>query len=139
MQSSERAIDLSAIGSTHEEADTRLIVHCVNRVLTTQLYRQGIRITCCFLSHMPHIPCPNLYMMSGTATKRNYFNISVIYENLPAGSVSAFAAFSCLNGLRYNILHMQLATKIGLEIIPKAPHTSFLLISRGRANRTLKK
>lgn len=30
VQSSERATDLSALKATHEEADTRLIVHCVN-------------------------------------------------------------------------------------------------------------
>ena len=85
------------------------------------------------VAHVSHVPSPNLYMMSGTATKRNYFNIRAFYENLPAGSVSALAAFSCLNGLRLNILHVQPVTKISLEI-PKAPHTSFLS-RRERANR----
>ena len=86
------------------------------------------------VAHVSHVPSPNLYMMSGTATKRNYFNIRAFYENLPAGSVSALTAFSCLNGLRLNTLHMQPVTKISLEIIPKAPHTSFLS-RRERANR----
>ena len=45
------------------------------------------------VTHVPHIPCPNLYMMSGTATKRKYFNIRAIYENLPTGSVSALLPF----------------------------------------------
>ena len=33
VQSSERAIDLSALRATHEEADTRLMVNCVNSSL----------------------------------------------------------------------------------------------------------
>ena len=37
-------------------------------------------------------------MMSGRATKRKYFNIRAIYENLPAGSVSALLAFHVLTG-----------------------------------------
>ena len=72
VQSSERAIDLSALKATHEEADTRLILHCVNNSLDNIVV--SARDTKAFLllvAHVPHIPCPNLYMMSGTAAKRN--------------------------------------------------------------------
>lgn len=50
------------------------------------------------VAHVPHISSTNLYMMSGTATKRKYFNIGEIYENLPAGSVSALLPFHALTG-----------------------------------------
>ena len=37
-------------------------------------------------------------LWSGTATKRKYFNIRAIYENLPAGSVTALPPFHALTG-----------------------------------------
>jgi len=68
--SSERAIDLSALRVTHEEADTRLIVHCVNSSLDSIVVSaRDTDVLLLLIAHVPHIPCPNLYMMSGTATK----------------------------------------------------------------------
>ena len=52
VQSSERVIDLSALKATHEEADTRLILHCVNSSLDSIVVSARIRMSCCFLSHM---------------------------------------------------------------------------------------
>ena len=37
-------------------------------------------------------------MMSGTASKRKYYNIKAIYENLPAGSTEALLSFHALTG-----------------------------------------
>ena len=88
VQSSDRAIDLSALRATQEEADTRLIVHCVNSSLDSIVVSaRDTDVLLLLIAHVPHIPCPYLYMMSGTATKHKYFNIRAIYENLPAGSV----------------------------------------------------
>lgn len=99
VQASERATDLSALKATHEEADTRLIVHCVNSNLDNIVVSaRDTDVLLLLIAHVPHIPCPNLYMMSGTATKRRYFNIRAIYENLPAGSVSARLPFHALTG-----------------------------------------
>jgi len=97
VQSSERAIDLSALRATHEEADTRLMVNCVNSSLdNVVVLARDTDVLLLLIAHVPHIPCPNLYMMSGTATKRKYFNIRAIYENLSAGSVSALPPFHAL-------------------------------------------
>ena len=93
--------DLSALKATHKEADTRLIVHCVNSSLDNIVVStRDTDMSCCFLSHVfpRHIPCPNLHMMSETATKRKYIKIRTIYENLPAGSVSALLPFHALTG-----------------------------------------
>ena len=103
VQSSERAIDLSALKATHEEADTRLMVHCVNSSLDNVVVSaRNTNVLLLLIAHVPHIPCPNLYthlyMMSGTATKRKYFNIRAIYENLSAGSVSSLPPFHVLTG-----------------------------------------
>ena len=100
MQSLERAIDLSALRGTREEADTtRLIVHCVNSSLNNIVVSaRDTDVLLLLVAHIPHIPCPNLYMMSGTAKTRKYFNIRAIYENLPAGSVSALLPFHALTG-----------------------------------------
>ena len=94
MQSLGRAIDLSALKATHEEADTRLRVHCVNRSLDNVVVSgRDTDVLLLLITHVPHISCPNLYMMSGTATKRKYFNIRAIYENLSAGFYPLFCLF----------------------------------------------
>ena len=99
VQSSERAIDLSALRATHEEADTRLIVHCVNSSLNNIVVSaRDTDVLLLLVAHAPHINCPNLYMMSGTAKKQKYFNIRAIHENLLAGSVSALLPFHALTG-----------------------------------------
>ena len=83
----------------------------------------------------PHIPCPNLYMMSGTVTKRKYFNIRAIYESLPAGSVSAILPFDALTGCDTTSFICNHSNS--LDSIPKAPHNSFLT-QRGRTNQSKK-
>ena len=99
MQSSERVIDLSALKATHEEGDTRLILHCVNSSLENIVVSaRDTDVLLLHVAHIPHISCPNLYMMSGTATKRKYFNIKAICDNLPAGSVSALLPIHALTG-----------------------------------------
>lgn len=96
MQSSERAIDLRA---THEQADTRLIIHSVNSNLNNiAVSARDTDDLLLFIAHVHLIRYPNLYMMSGIATKRKYFIIRVMYENLPAGSVSALLPFHALTG-----------------------------------------
>ena len=70
VQSSQRAIDLSALKATHEEADTRLILHCVNSSLDNiVLSARDTDVLLLLISHVPHIPCPYLYTMSGPSTK----------------------------------------------------------------------
>ena len=99
VQSSERVIDPSALKATHKEADTRLILHCVNSSLDNIVVSaRDTDVLLLLVAHISHTSCPNLYMMSGTATKRKYFNIRAIYENLPAGSVFALLPLHALTG-----------------------------------------
>ena len=105
VQPSERGIDPSALRATHEEADTRLIVYCVNSSLNNIVVSaRDTDVLLLLVTHAPHIPCPNLYMMSGTAKRRKYFNIRAIYENLPAGSVSVVLPFHSLMGCETTFL-----------------------------------
>jgi len=68
VQSSERAIDLSALKATHEEADTCLIVHCINSSLDNVVVSaRDTDVLLLLIADVPHILRPNLYMMSGTA------------------------------------------------------------------------
>ena len=99
VQSSEGAIDLPALRATHEEADTRLIGHCVNSSLNNIVVSaRDTDVVLLLVAHVPYIACPNLYMMFGTAKNRKYFNVRAIHENLPAGSVSALLPFHALTG-----------------------------------------
>ena len=135
VQSSERAIYLSALMATHREADTRVIAHCVNSSLHNIVLSSRDTDVLLLLVTRPHIPCPNLYMMSGSATKRKYFNIRAIYKNLPTGSVSALLPLDALTGCDTTSFICNHSNS--LDSIPKASHTSFLTW-KGRANRRKK-
>jgi hypothetical protein len=102
VQSSDRSgelIDVSDFSATHEEADTRLILHCAKSNLDTIVVSaRDTDVLLLLIAHAPHIPCTNLWMKSGTAAKRKYYNIKAIYENLPAGSTKALLPFHALTG-----------------------------------------
>lgn len=99
VRSSEMAIDLSPLKAAHEEADTRLILHCVHTNCDNIVVSaRDTDVLLLLVAHSSEIPCTNLFMMSGTAAKRKYFNIRAISENLPAASVSALLPFHALTG-----------------------------------------
>lgn len=102
VQSSDRSgqlLDVSVFNATHEEADTRLIFHCAKSSLDTIVVSaRDTDVLLLLIAHAPRIPCTNLWMMSGTAAKRKYYNIKSIYENLPSGSAEALLPFHALTG-----------------------------------------
>lgn len=75
-QSSNQVVDPSVFCAEHEEADVLLLL----------------------VAHSPNIPPANVWMMAGTATRRKFFNIRAISDNLPAGSLSALLPFHALTG-----------------------------------------
>ena len=66
--------------------------------------------------------------------KKKVFQHQGYLRKSPSWFYICSSAFSCLNGLQYNILHMQPFKEICLESIPKAPHTPFLT-RRGRVSQ----
>jgi len=55
VQLSERGIDLSALKATHEEADTRLMVHCVNSSLDNVVVSaRDTDVLLHLIAHVPH-------------------------------------------------------------------------------------
>ena len=80
-------VDVSGLCGIHEEADTRLILHCVNNNCNTVVVSARDE---------PCIPSTNVYMMAGTAKKRKYYNVRAISRSLPLGSLSALLPFHAL-------------------------------------------
>lgn len=66
VQSSERAINLSALKATQDEADTRLILHCVNNSHDNIVVSvRDTDVLLLLVAHVPHFPSTSL---SGTVT-----------------------------------------------------------------------
>ena len=127
IQSSERVIDLSALKATHEEADARLILYCVNSSLDNIVV--SARETDVLLLLVRHIRHDVWH-----SHKAKVFQHQGDLRKSSSWFCIRSSAISCLNGLRHNILDMQTFKEISLKIIFTAPHTSFFK-RRGRANR----
>ena len=102
VQSSDRLgelMDVRFFKAAHEEADTCLILHCTKSSLDTIVVSaRDTDVLLLLIAHATHISCTNLWMMSGTAAKRKYYNIKAIYKNLPTGSADALLPFYAITG-----------------------------------------
>ena len=91
---SSKTTDLSFLRSTHEEADTRLVLHAVHcKFNTVVVSSRDTDVLLLLVSHFPHAQCENLWLMSGTSNKRRYVPIEAVFSNLPKDSAPALLPF----------------------------------------------
>ncbi len=87
VKSSTGATDLGPLKSTHEEADTRLVLHAVHSqfhtVVVSSRYTDVLLL---LLSHFKIMQCQHIWMKSGTSKKRRYIPIDAVFNKLPSGS-----------------------------------------------------
>jgi hypothetical protein len=84
VQSSQPTTDLSALAATHDEADTRLVLHGINNDCSNVVVSaRDTDVLLMMVSHFPPFTCQNRWMMSGTAKKRKYIPIKNIFDKLP--------------------------------------------------------
>ena len=85
--------------STHEEADTRLILHAVqSQFKTVVVSSRDTDVLILLISHFQHMQCEHLWMMSGTSKKRSYIPINDVFNEIPKGSKASLLAFHAFTG-----------------------------------------
>ena len=98
-QSSSETVDPSVFCADHEEADTRIILHCIaNSCDSVVVLARDTDVLLLLVAHSPSIQATNVWMMAGTAAKRKFFNIRAIVQNLPPECLPALLPFHALTG-----------------------------------------
>ena len=99
VKSSTGAINLGPLKLTHEEADTRLVLHAVHSQFhTVVVSSRDTDVLLLLVSHFQRMQCQHIWMKSGTSKKRRYIPIDEVFNKLPSGSPSSMLAFHALTG-----------------------------------------
>jgi hypothetical protein len=99
VKSSRSSTNLSSLRATHEEADTRLLLHVINNDANTVVVSaRDTDVLLILVSHFARVNCENLWMMAGTAKKRKYIPIGPVFHNLPPNSVDSLLPFHGITG-----------------------------------------
>jgi len=99
VKSSKGTTDLTPLKSTHEEADTRLVLHAVHSQFNTVVVSsRDTDVLLLLVSHFRRMQCEHLWMMSGTSKKRRYIPIVAVFNKLPRGSAASLLAYHALTG-----------------------------------------
>ena len=99
VKSSTGGTDLGPLKSTHEEADTRLVMHAVHSQFhTVVVSSRDTDVLLLLVSHFQRMQCQHLWMKSGTSKKRRCIPIDAVFNKLPGGSASSLVAFHALTG-----------------------------------------
>ena len=99
VRSSKETTYVNALRSTHEEADTRLMLHSVHSQFKTAVVSSRVTdVLLLLVSHFPLVQCEPLWMMSGTSKKRRYMPIVSVFNNLPRNSYTALIPLNALTG-----------------------------------------
>ena len=79
VKSSTGATDLGSLKSTHQEADTRLVLHDVHSHFhTVVVSSRDTDVLLLIVSHFQRMQCQHLWMKSGTSKKRRYIPIDPV-------------------------------------------------------------
>lgn len=101
VRSSKPTTDLTHLKATHEEADTRLVLHAVHassQFNTVVVSSRDTDVLVLLVSHFTRVQCEHLWMLSGTTNKRRYIPIDAVFNNLPRDSATTLLPFHALTG-----------------------------------------
>ena len=99
VRSSKTRTDLTQLIATHEEADTRLVLHAVHsRYNTVVVSSRDTDVLVLLVSHFSNAQCEHLWVISGTAKSRRYIPIDAVFSKLPRGSATTLLPFHALTG-----------------------------------------
>ena len=99
VQASKATTNISNLNATHEEADTRMVLHCIhNSSETIVVSARDTDVLLLLVAHCDHVQSNNLWLMAGAAKIRKYFNISKIYDTLSENTVPALLPYHSLTG-----------------------------------------
>lgn len=101
VEASKTDIDLESLAAKHEEADTRVIVHCIeSQSSAIVVAARDTAILLLLIAHFHKIPCSKVWLKCGTSKKRKYVPIHTIVENLqlPPDVLESVVAFHAITG-----------------------------------------
>ena len=99
VRSSQRETNLTHLESTHEEADTRLVLRAMHSEFNTVVVAsRDTDVLLVLLSHFKRAKCKHLWMMSGTSKKRRYILIGDVFNKLPGNSAAFLLPHHALTG-----------------------------------------
>lgn len=97
VKSSHPTLDLSMVEADHEEADTRLILHCIHAHLESMVvYVRDTDVLVLMLAHYDKMGCTNLLMKAGTSKHQRYIPVHDIHRQVPIEQVSSILAFHAM-------------------------------------------
>lgn len=102
VESSDPTVITENLIALHEEADTRIVLLCIeNQSSSIVVAARDTDVLVLLLAHFPKMPCSKIWMKAGTATKRKYIPIHSIVEQLSLddSAVQDIIAFHALTGL----------------------------------------
>ena len=96
---SRQDVDVSALKATHEEAETRIILHAINVDVDTLIASvRDTDVLLLLLSYSPLITCKDIWMMASTANKRKYILIRTLAGQMPSASLPSLLLFHAITG-----------------------------------------
>ncbi len=92
-------LDLTQLNASHEEADTRMILHAIHcGTDTVVVFTRGTGVLLLLLAHMDKIGSVNVWMMTGTLKKKKFIPVRTISETLSLEVTKSLLAFHALTG-----------------------------------------
>ena len=99
VKSSDPEMDTSPLAANHEEADTRLVLHCVNtNAETVVVLVRDTDVLVLLAAHFDKMPCTQLWMKAGTLQKPKYIPIHILHQELPPCQVETLLSFHAITG-----------------------------------------
>lgn len=101
VEASSPTVETEKLEARHEEADTRVIIHCIEcKASAIVVAARDTDILVLLLAYFHKMPCTNLWLKAGTAKKRKYIPIHSIVENLQLSQdmLETLPAFHALTG-----------------------------------------
>ncbi|MES9881882.1 MAG: hypothetical protein ABW185_13470, partial [Sedimenticola sp.] len=127
------AVDITQLQGCHEEADTRIVLHCINSATETIVVSaRDTDVLLLLIAHYPDIRCQDLWMRAGTSQQPKFISITKIVETscldssdakllLPFHSITGCDTTSFLAGhskktaLRTFYQHKDLLRNLGVD------------------------
>ena len=90
---------MSLLKADHEEADTRLILHCIQApVKTIVVSARDTDVLLLLVAHFDRIGCTDLYLKAGTSKDPKFFPVHDIRKSLSDEQVETLLAFHAITG-----------------------------------------
>ena len=100
-QCTQPLVDIEMLRANHEEADTRVVLHCIHaETEDVVVAARDTDILLLLLAFFSSMKCKQLWMKAGTSKQKKYFPIHEIRQKLsfPESVYSALLAFHAITG-----------------------------------------